>query len=85
MPSWNPATVWPGGFVASADVCREQVEPGRATLRVHTPLPLIRDRPVSRLACVAGLLDIANGMTVRANPTEVAFRTAWSEHCEACG
>jgi hypothetical protein len=65
--------VWPGGFIASADVRREQLEPGRATFWVRTPLPLITDEPVSRLAGVAGLLDIANGMTVRADPKDVAF------------
>jgi hypothetical protein len=73
MPAWDPTTVWPGGFIASVEVRREQVEPGRAAFWVRTPLPLIRDEKVSNLARVAGLLDIANGMTVRAKPTEVAF------------
>jgi hypothetical protein len=40
---------------------------------VRTPLPLIEDEKVSRLASAAGLFDIANGMTVRANPRDVAF------------
>ena len=41
------ATVWPGGFVASADVRREQVEPGRAAFWARTPLPLVEGEPVS--------------------------------------
>jgi hypothetical protein len=73
MPAWDPTTVWPGGFIASVEVRREQAEPGRAAFWVRTPLPLIRDEKVSDLARMAGLLDIANGMTVRAKPTEVAF------------
>jgi hypothetical protein len=73
MPAWDPTTVWPGGFIASVQVRREQVEPGRAAFWVRTPLPLIRDEEVSSLARMAGLLDIANGMTVRAHPSEVAF------------
>lgn len=73
LPRWDPATVWPGGFVASAEVRRAQVEPGRAAFWVRTPLALVRDEPVSRLAAVAGLLDIANGMTVRADPRVLAF------------
>jgi hypothetical protein len=73
MPVWVPSTVWPGGFVASAEVRREQVEPGRAAFWVRTPLPLVRDEEVSFLASAAGLFDIANGMTVRADPQEVAF------------
>jgi Thioesterase-like superfamily len=73
MPAWDPTTVWPGGFIASVEVRREQVEPGRAAFWARTSLALIHDEEVSNLARVAGLLDIANGMTVRAKPTEVAF------------
>ena len=73
MPLWNPATVWPGGFIASVEVRRAQLEPGRAAFWVRTPLPLIEDEPVSRLATAAGLFDIANGMTVRLSPKDVAF------------
>lgn len=73
LPAWSPTTVWPGGFIASAEVRRAQVEPGRATFWVRTPLPLVKDEQVSRLASTAGLLDIANGMTVRVSPREVAF------------
>ena len=70
---WDARTVWPGGFIETAEVRRHQVEPGRATFWVRTPLELVRDEEVSRLAAFAGLLDIANGMTVRADPREVAF------------
>jgi hypothetical protein len=73
MPPWDPSTVWPGGFVGSVEVRRDQAEPGRAVFWARTPLRLIRDEPVSRLAAAAGLFDIANGMTVRANPKDVAF------------
>lgn len=70
---WDPTTVWPGGFIASVEVRRRQVAPGRATFWVRTPVPLVADREVSRLAATAGLLDIANGMTVLADPRTVAF------------
>jgi hypothetical protein len=73
MAQWDATSVWPGGFIASAEVRRRQVEPGRAAYWVRTDLPLVDGEPTSRLAAVAGLLDIANGMTVRADPTEVAF------------
>jgi len=73
MPAWDPTSLWPGGFIASAEVRRAQVEPGRASYWVRTPLPLIEDEKVSRLASAAGLFDIANGMTVRADPRDVAF------------
>lgn len=73
LPPWDPTTVWPGGFIASAEVRRNQEEPGRARYWVRTATPLLTDEPVSELARFAGLLDIANGMTIRAAPTEVAF------------
>ena len=73
MAAWDPSTVWPGGFIASAEVRRDQVAPGRAAFWVRTPVPLLEDEEVSRLASAAGLFDIANGMTVRADPAQVAF------------
>jgi hypothetical protein len=72
LPEWDPTTVWPGGFIASARLRRAQHEPGRAAVWVRTDVDLL-DEPVSRTAAAAGLFDIANGMTVRADPGEVAF------------
>jgi hypothetical protein len=72
-PAWDPTSVWPGGFVASVEVRREQVEPGRATFWVRTPLPLIEGEEISPVARAAGLFDVANGLTVRASPKEVTF------------
>lgn len=69
---WDPREVWPGGFIESVEVRREQEEPGRARFWVRTATPLV-DEPVSEVARFVGLLDIANGMTVRADPREVAF------------
>lgn len=72
IPAWDPTTVWPGGFIASAEVRRAQERPGRARFWVRTGVPLL-DRPTSRTAAAVGLFDIANGMTVRADPHLVAF------------
>ena len=73
MPAWQGGTVWPGGFIASVEIRREQHEPGRAAFWVRTRLSLVQGEEVSPLARAAGLFDIANGMTVRAAPQEVAF------------
>ncbi|MGZ0152372.1 thioesterase family protein [Kribbella sp. WER1] len=73
MAPWDPSSIWPGGFIESAEVRREQREPGRAAFWVRTPVRLIDDEDVSPLARAAGLFDIANGMTVRADPRQVAF------------
>jgi hypothetical protein len=73
MTPWDASTLWPGGFIASADVRRQRVEPGRASFWVRTAVPLVEDEDVSALASAAGLFDIANGMTVRAHPRDVVY------------
>lgn len=73
MPVWDPTTVWPGGFIASAEVRREEREPGRAAFWARPSVPLVAGEQVSALARTTGLLDITNGMTVRVDPKEVAF------------
>ncbi len=73
MEPWDPTEVWPGHFIDSVEVRRAQLEPGRARFWARTSVPLIAGVECSRLAYVAGLMDITNGMTVRANPNEVAF------------
>jgi hypothetical protein len=73
MPEWVPSAQWPGGFIESVEVRRQLVEPGRASFWVRTPLPLVRDEEVSRIASAVGVFDVANGMAVRADPREVAF------------
>jgi hypothetical protein len=73
VPAWDPTTDWPGGFVASIEVRRSLVEPGRGVVWVRTDVPLLDAEDVSPLARTAGLLDVANGMSVRADPRRVAF------------
>lgn len=73
MPAWDATTVWPGGYIASVQVRRREIEPGRAAYWVRTATPLLDDEPVSPLASAAALFDVANGMTVRVDPRQVAF------------
>jgi hypothetical protein len=73
MDPWDPSSLWPGGFIAGAEVRRDQVEPGRASFWVRTGVPLLEDEDVSALARAAALFDIANGMTVRADPRDVIY------------
>ena len=70
---WNGSDVWRGGFVASLEIRRRELEPGRALCWVRTPHPLVAGEPVSRLAAAAGLFDLANGIAVRADPRDLAF------------
>nr|WP_315212462.1 thioesterase family protein [uncultured Duganella sp.] len=73
MARWDPSTVWPGGFIATVDIRRASEEPGRAAYWARARQPLLDAEPVGPLARAASLFDIANGMAVRAAPTEVAF------------
>jgi hypothetical protein len=73
LEPWDPTTVWPGGFIASVELRRRTEEPGRATYWVRTPHSLLDGEEVSRFAAVVGLLDVANGMAVRAAPEEILF------------
>jgi len=72
LPAWDPTSVWPGGFIASARLRRDETAPGRARYWVRTDVPLL-DEETSPLASAAGLFDIANGMTVREHPSDVLF------------
>src|SRR5262249_55483685 len=70
---WAPSEVWPGGFIRTVDVRRRQLAPGRAGVWVRTDVPLVADEQVSPTSRIVGLLDVANGMTVRAVPSAVLF------------
>lgn len=70
---WDASELWPGGFIASLEARRTEYGPGRAMAWVRTGLELIAGEPVSPTARVLGLLDVMNGMAVRADNTAVAF------------
>lgn len=72
MPEWDPSTVWPGGYIASARARRQEVRPGRAAYWVESDVDLL-DEPSGPVARAARLFDIANGMTSRFTPEEVAY------------
>ena len=73
LEPWDPTTVWAGGMLASIQVRRESVEPGHARYWLRTDHALLDGEEVSPLARAVGVLDIANGMAVRAAPEAVAY------------
>ena len=73
MEPWDPTTVWSGGYLASAHVRRDSRGPGRARYWVRTDVPLLAAEEVSPLARMTALVDIANGMAIRADPAVVTF------------
>ncbi|MFS0699309.1 thioesterase family protein [Cellulomonas sp. 179-A 4D5 NHS] len=73
IPVWDPADIWPGGFVRSVEVRRHQHEPGRAVSWVRPTMPLVRDESVSATARMLGVIDIANGLTPRTPTDQLVF------------
>lgn len=73
LPEIRTSDLWPGGFIRSVEVRREVDEPGRGRFWVRTSHPLLAGEEVSRFAAAVGLLDIANGMSVRVDPSTVVF------------
>lgn len=73
MTPYSPASDWQGDYLGTYEGYREQHEPGRAQLWQRTHAQLIDDTEASPLARAAGMFDVANGLTVRHNPAQVAF------------
>lgn len=72
MPEYDPSAVWPGGYIASARTHRQELRPGRAAYWVQSDVELL-DEPTGPIAQAARIFDIANGMTPRFTPEEVAY------------
>lgn len=73
MPAWSPTHIWPGMFVTTIDVRRDESEPGRARFWMRPRIPLLEDEPISSTARLLGLVDIANGITPRVPPAHAYF------------
>ncbi|MET0290235.1 MAG: thioesterase family protein [Pseudoxanthomonas sp.] len=73
VPPWDMGEVWPGGFVRSVEIRREETMPGLAAYWVRTPVALLAGARISPVARLLGLVDVANGATVRVSPQRVAF------------
>ena len=72
MEPYSPQIDWQGDYLKTFEGFRTQQEPGRAQVWQRTHADLV-DEPYSALARSAGMLDVANGLSVREDPTQVAF------------
>lgn len=71
---WSMSDLWPGGFIASVDARAVGApQPGRTTAWISTPLDLVAGESASPLASYVALVDTANGIAVRQEPTEWMF------------
>lgn len=73
VPEWDPATIWPGEFVTTVGIRRDQDEPGRARFWARPRVRLLEGEPVSATARLLALVDLANGMTPRVPPASTFF------------
>jgi len=73
LEPWSAGEIWQGRHVRTVDMHRRQVEPGRAWGWLRPQLPLLEGEEISPTARLLGLVDIANGLTPRLAPAEVAF------------
>ncbi len=71
---WQGSQVWDGGFIRSLDFrVLPGWQPGRGRAWIRTDVDLVADQPSSALARYVGLIDTANGIAVRADPTTMLF------------
>ncbi|MFF8818543.1 thioesterase family protein [Leucobacter sp. NPDC015123] len=73
IPAFPFGETWNGECVKTVEARREYVGPGRARSWVRTSTPLIDGVETSTQARMIGMLDFANGMVPRADPSEVGF------------
>lgn len=71
---WQGSAVWEGGFIRSLEFrVLPGWRPGRGRAWIRTDVDLVAGQPSSALARYAGLIDTANGIAVRADPTTMLF------------
>lgn len=74
FPAWEGSRVWGGGYIAGLDM---RLDPtarrGRARAWLRTDNALLYGEPCSATADFVRLVDTANGIAVRASPTEWLF------------
>ena len=74
LTPWPMGSVWPGGYIASLDVRPlAPPQPGRTTAWISTGLDLVAGQSASPLASYVALVDTANGIAVREQPTAWMF------------
>ncbi len=73
MKPWDASELWPGGFIASLQGRRRELGEGRGQVWIRSEHELVEGEETSGLAQFCALLDTANGVAVRADPTQVAF------------
>ncbi|MEU1209873.1 thioesterase family protein [Nocardia sp. NPDC005825] len=74
LAPWSLTPVWPGGYIESIQARQVGIpEPGRATAWITTDIDLVEGEEVDPVAAFIALVDTANGIAVRQEPTKWMF------------
>ncbi|MFI5502776.1 thioesterase family protein [Nocardia asteroides] len=74
LESWRLSSLWSGGYIASIDTRPVgRPAPGRTAAWIHSALDLVAGETVDPLAAFVALVDTANGIAVRQEPTKWMF------------
>lgn len=66
---WDGATVWPGGYIRALEMYRAPGHrPGKGTVWIRTPHPLVGGESSPDWVRLIGLVDTANGIAPRVQP-----------------
>ena len=72
--AWSGSGIWGGGFIRSVQFrVLPGWQPGRGRAWLRTDVDLVAGEPSSPMARYFGLIDTANGIAVRADPSTVLF------------
>ncbi|MGW2252392.1 thioesterase family protein [Kitasatospora sp. NPDC001660] len=70
---WAMSELWDGGYIASIDVRRRELAQGRSQAWISSGVELVAGEEISPLASFVALIDTANGIAARQEPTEWMF------------
>ncbi|MEV0336744.1 thioesterase family protein [Nocardia sp. NPDC050717] len=74
LSPWPLTSVWAGGYIASVDFRPvDRPQPGRTTAWIRSPFTLVAGETAEPLASFIALVDTANGIAVRQEPTKWMF------------
>ncbi|WP_433565876.1 thioesterase family protein [Nocardia sp. CA-151230] len=74
LDSWELGSLWSGGYIASIDTRPVGIpQPGRTTAWITTSLDVVAGERSEALASYIALVDTANGIAVRQEPTKWMF------------
>lgn len=72
-PAWEISEGWEGGFIASIEARRLELETGHSTAWIRTDAELVAGEPISPTAELFALVDVANGLAPRVSPEDAIF------------